>query len=157
MFSANRGLTQTWQYLSTPRLSNYQDAKQHLERLVELLQTPKTAGGGSRGRSARRSLNSTPPGDLGALAMALGNLGVVCHELGEADRASEMLEASLKSASFVAAGVARHVTTVAALVESRRLEIKPFATTAHRNKNKRCCVWVRTWHRSSKQLSKDAP
>lgn len=124
---------------------------------MELLQAPKTAGDGSRNCSARRSLNSTPPGDLGALAMALGNLGVVCHELREADRASEMLEASLKSASFVAAGVARHVTTVVVLVESRRLEIKPFATAAHRNKNKMYCVWVRTWHRLSKQLSNDAP
>lgn len=33
------------------------------------------------------------------LATALGNLGVVCHELGESDRASALLEASLKSAA----------------------------------------------------------
>lgn len=94
-----------------PRSTNPQDAKQHLERLVELLQTPKTAEDGSRNRSASNCYNSKPSGELGTLAMALGNLGVVCHELGEADRASETLEESLKSASFLAASSARHVTT----------------------------------------------
>lgn len=42
-----------------------------------------------------------PPRDAGALAVVLGNLGVVCHEQGDADQAKDALEASLQIASSI--------------------------------------------------------
>lgn len=53
-----------------------------------------TATGSSCNKTRSASL---PPGDSGALAVALGNLGVVYHELGDAKNASELLELSLKT------------------------------------------------------------
>lgn len=46
---------------------------------------------------------SVPPHDAGALAVVLGNLGVVCHEQGDADQAVDALEASLQIASSIVA------------------------------------------------------
>eukprot|EP00903_Cladosiphon_okamuranus_P006591 g6439.t1 len=80
-----------------------EDAKSHLERLVDLLQdTPRV--GSSRGKRAslrqRGSCASAlPRGRPGALSVALGNLGVVHHEIGDAEQASRFLEASLEATS----------------------------------------------------------
>ncbi|CAM9388394.1 unnamed protein product, partial [Ectocarpus sp. 13 AM-2016] len=68
-----------------------EDAKGHMQSLVELLKSKPAAGG--------ESCEPPPsPHEPGALAVALGNLGVVCRELGEAEEASGLLEASLNAA-----------------------------------------------------------
>ncbi|CAM9421771.1 unnamed protein product [Laminaria digitata] len=96
-----------------------EDAKQHLERLVELLQDPVA-------KDPRRTpLNVTvrsdptaPPGNCGAQAVALGNLGVVCRELGDAEGASRMMEASLEAALSAAGASASGDTNPRHLVDA---------------------------------------
>lgn len=80
---------------------NQKDAKGHLQSLVELLKGHPAADGGNVSTlSKRRSCEPSPSRyEPGALAVALGNLGVVCRELGEAEEASGLLEASLNAAS----------------------------------------------------------
>ncbi|CAM9364932.1 unnamed protein product, partial [Ectocarpus fasciculatus] len=78
-----------------------EDAKGHLQSLVELLKSEPAAGGGNASPLSKRGSCGPPPSrcEPGALAVALGNLGVVCRELGEAEEASGLLEASLNTAS----------------------------------------------------------
>ncbi|CAM9976350.1 unnamed protein product, partial [Ectocarpus sp. 12 AP-2014] len=68
-----------------------EDAKGHMQSLVELLKSEPAAGGESCEPQPSRH-------EPGALAVALGNLGVVCRELGEAEEASGLLQASLNAA-----------------------------------------------------------
>lgn len=73
-----------------------------MERLVELLQDTPAVGGRGKWASLRQRAGcaSAPPrGTPGALAVALGNLGVVYHEIGDAKQASRFLEASLEAAT----------------------------------------------------------
>ncbi len=89
----------------TGRKNHIQEAKNHLGMLVELLQASSVESGGKRSslRNSRRSHAFAPArGEPGAQAVALGNLGVVCHEMGDAEQASRFLEASLKIADFLA-------------------------------------------------------
>lgn len=87
--------------LATVVHGRHQDAKQHLEILVELLQDPVAEG--PMRTPVYVADGSDRPGNCGAQAVALGNLGVVCRELGDADGASRMMEASLESALSAAA------------------------------------------------------
>lgn len=83
----------------------HQESKQHLELLVELMQD--SVAEGPRCTPLCVTDGSPPPENCGALAVALGNLGMVCRELGDADGASRMMEASLKSALSAASAPAR--------------------------------------------------
>lgn len=67
------------------RAVQFQDSQQHLEQLLQLLHSSK-----------KGNTTTTPPRDLVDLAVVLGNLGVLCHEIGDDDRAREMLERSLE-------------------------------------------------------------
>ncbi|CAM9242923.1 unnamed protein product [Scytosiphon promiscuus] len=81
-----------------------EDAKEHLQSLVELLKGSLRAGGRDHDSSEnrkRRTLVAAPRDELAALAVALGNLGVVCSELGNGEEASELLENALEAASSV--------------------------------------------------------
>lgn len=83
-------------------ISRRQDAKNHLERLVELLQDAPAVGSRVKRGSLRQRAScasATPRGRPGALAVALGNLGVVHHEIGDAKQASRFLEAALEAAT----------------------------------------------------------
>ena len=72
---------------------------------MELLQDPVVEG--PRRTPSHVTDGSSPPENCGAQAVALGNLGVVCRELGDADGASRMMEASLESALSAADAPAR--------------------------------------------------
>lgn len=87
--------------LATAVHGRHQDAKQHLEILVELLQDPVAEG--PMCTPVYVADGSDRPANCGAQAVALGNLGVVCRELGDAEGASRMMEASLESALSAAA------------------------------------------------------
>lgn len=83
-----------------PTKPYHQEAKNHLEALVELLEDAPAVGGGKR-TSFRGSVSCASESahrDPDLLAVALGNLGVVCGEQGDCERASELLEASLQNA-----------------------------------------------------------
>eukprot|EP00752_Nemacystus_decipiens_P004020 g3682.t2 len=94
-----------------------EDAKNHLKRLVELLRDPPSVGSrGKRASSGRRaSCASAPPrGMPGAQAVALGNLGVVLHEMGDATQAARCLESCLEAAaSFGEDASLKHVADAA--------------------------------------------
>ena len=63
---------------------------------MELLQNPIAED--HRRTPLKVTIGSVSPENYGAQAVALGNLGVVCRELGDAEGASRMMEASLESA-----------------------------------------------------------
>lgn len=83
----------------------HQDAKQHLQRLVELLKDPVAED--PKRAPLNLTVGSTPPENYGAQAVALGNLGGVCRELGDVEGASRLMEASLESALSAAGASAR--------------------------------------------------
>ncbi|CAM9418276.1 unnamed protein product, partial [Hapterophycus canaliculatus] len=81
-----------------------EDAKGHLQSLVELLQDISRAGGGERGTPNNRkscTFVAAPRDELAALAAALGNLGVVHRELGDGEQASNILKKALETASSI--------------------------------------------------------
>ncbi|CAM9282487.1 unnamed protein product, partial [Ectocarpus sp. 4 AP-2014] len=90
-----------------------EDAKGHLQSLVELLKAGPAAGGGSCEPPSSRH-------EPGALAVALGNLGEVCRELGEVEEASGLLEASLNAACSS--------TTIASVRDPHRKHLVDAAT-----------------------------
>lgn len=83
----------------------HQDAKQHLQQLLELLKD--RAADDPKGSSLSVTVGSPPPENYGAQAVAMGNLGLVCRELGDAEGASRLMEASLDSALSAACASAR--------------------------------------------------
>lgn len=77
------------------------EAKQHLEQLVAILQDSRPTWASARTPLMTECSLSVPPRDAGALAVVLGNLGVVCHEQGDADQAVDAFEVSLQIASSI--------------------------------------------------------
>lgn len=94
------------QVFTAALIHNRQDAKQYLEQLVELLQD--SAAGHTQPKGSKTSSTSAPSGGAQALTVACGNLGVVCHELGDAEQASSLLQASLRFSLFAAAESVRY-------------------------------------------------